>query len=267
MTPKPKWINQFEIILLTITAIVSGLISLLDMFGLLDAVTWLSGRIPSLTLLMSGIIAIYLILERKNQLDELQRENRQGFENIETLLTSSKANIIDSLKGVDIQHFKSGTEMMQYINKRLGQAKLQIDDLSWSSAISLSGGLNITQELNREFSEKTSTIAQKLTFREVFVFNRAGRKEKLQRRLAENRAGYSCVYYEKLEVPVLQFMIIDKNEVIFLSDEFETKFSVRQPQIVKLFIEYYEAIWRQAKPIKMGTTIHQDAIDNILGNA
>jgi hypothetical protein len=261
----PKWMNQFEIILLAITAIVSGLVSLLDMFGLLDSITWLSGRIPSLTLLMSGIIATYLVLERKNQLNELQKENRQGFQNIESLLEGSRASIIDSLKGVDIQHFKSGNELMQYINKRLGQAKQQIDDLSWSSTISLSGGLNATQELNREFAEKTSNIANKITYREVFVFNRPGRKEKLQTRLAENRAGYSCVFYEKLEVPVLQFMIIDREEVIFLTDEFETKLSVRQPQIVKLFIEYYEAIWKQAKPIKTGVLVHQETINSILG--
>jgi len=261
-----KWMNQFEIILLAITAIVSGLVSLLDMFGLLDSVTWLSGRIPSLTLLMSGIIATYLVLERKNQLNELQKENREGFESIESLLESSRVSIIDSLNGVDVQHFTSGNELMQYINKRLGQAKKQIDDLSWSSAISLSSGLNTTQELNREFAEKTSTISQKIAYREVFVFNRPGRKEKLQTRLAENRAGYSCAFYEKVEVPVLQFMIIDKEEVLLLTDEFETKFSVRQPQIVKLFIEYYEAIWKQAKPIKMGTVIHQETINGILGD-
>lgn len=261
----PKWMNQFEIILLAITALVSGLVSLLDMFGLLDSVNWLSGRIPSLTLLMSGIIATYLILERKNHLNESQRENRVGFQNLESLIEQSRKSVIDSIKGVDIQYFGSGNELLQYVNKRLGQAKHQIDDLSWSSAISLSGGLNTTQELNREFAEKTSNIAQKITYREVFVFNRPGRTEKLKRRLDENRAGYSCGYYESLEVPVLQFMIIDKDEVIFLSDEFETKFAVRQPQVVKLFIEYYESIWKKAIPIKTGTIVHQETVGKILG--
>ena len=77
-------------------------------------------------------------------------------------------------------------------------------------------------------------MAQKIPYREVFIFNRPGRLEKLKRRLAENRPGYSCAYYEEAKVPIVQFMLIDKEEVVVLSDQFESKFVVRHPQFVKL---------------------------------
>jgi len=61
----PKWLNSFEIILLSITVILSGLVSILDFLGVLDSVSWLAGRIPTLTLLVIGLMAGYLIIERK----------------------------------------------------------------------------------------------------------------------------------------------------------------------------------------------------------
>ena len=134
---KPRWMNNFEITLLGVTALISGVVSLLDMFGLLEGAKWLADRVPTLTLLMIGIVAGYLVLERRNQLEELEKDTKQGFSNLEQSVSTSASNIIDSLSGVEIKQFDSENELMRYLNKRLPQAKQQIDDLSWSSASGL----------------------------------------------------------------------------------------------------------------------------------
>jgi len=59
-------------------------------------------------------------------------------------------------------------------------------------------------------------------------------------------------------------MIIDRTEVIVLSDQFETKFALKHPHIVKLFVEYYEEIWRNAVPIKIKAETRKDVVDLIL---
>lgn len=57
-----------------LVAIVSLTIATLDLIGLLGAMPWLSERVPTITLLVLGIIAGYLGLERRNKLDEINKE-------------------------------------------------------------------------------------------------------------------------------------------------------------------------------------------------
>lgn len=260
----PKWLNSFEIILLSITVILSGLVSILDFLGVLDSVSWLAGRIPTLTLLVIGLMAGYLIIERKSHLEKMNRELGNSIENLSYELRKSTESTIASLNGVEIKLFDSGTELLQYVNQRLKQAQNQIDDLSWSPIIGLKSDLNTSRKAYQEYEEHITKASSKIAYREVMVFNHPARIENLQRRIAENAPGYSCSYYETPIVPLLQFMIIDRQEVIVLSDQFQTKFALRHPHIVKLFQEYYEEIWRNSTPIKIKTEIKSDVVSKIL---
>jgi hypothetical protein len=261
---KPDWLNNFDVWLVEATAIVSGLISLLDFLGLLDGIPWLAERISTLTLLAVGLIAGYLVLERRNQLDSMQRGTEHHIKALSRSLSRSTSTIIDSLEGVELKRFESGNEMMPYINERLLQACKQVDDLSWSPAVGLEYSLDTTQRLAAEYTERVSQVSQKVLYREVFSFNRPGRIERLKRRLRENAPGYSCAYYEDIQTPVLQFMIIDNEEVFILSDQMQSKMAIRHPYIVKLFAEYYEVIWKNATPIKTGTTTEEKLVQGIL---
>jgi exonuclease VII small subunit len=260
----PKWLNSFEIILLSITVILSGLVSILDFLGVLDSMSWLAGRIPTLTLLVIGLMAGYLIIERKSHLEKMNRDLGNSIENLSHELRKSTESTIASLNGVEIKLFDSGTELLQYVNQRLKQAQNQIDDLSWSPIIGLKSDLNTSRKAYQEYEEHITKASSKIAYREVMVFNHPARIENLQRRIAENAPGYSCSYYETPIVPLLQFMIIDRQEVIVLSDQFQTKFALRHPHIVKLFQEYYEEIWRNSTPIKIKTEIKSDVVSKIL---
>lgn len=61
-----------QLVLLSI-AILSIVLSVADLFGLLDRISWLSANIPSITLALLGTIAVYLVLERRSKLDEIQK--------------------------------------------------------------------------------------------------------------------------------------------------------------------------------------------------
>lgn len=260
----PKWLNNFETILLSATVILSGLVSILDFLGVLDGVSWLAGRIPTLTLLVIGSMAGYLIIERKNHLEKMNRDLSSGIENLSEELRKATESTIASLNGVEIKLFDSGTELLHYVNLRLKQAQNQIDDLSWSPIIGLKSDLNTSRKAYQEYEEHITKVSGKVAYREVMVFNHPARVENLQRRIAENAPGYSCSYYDIPAVPLLQFMIIDRQEVIVLSDQFQPKFALRHPHIVKLFQEYYEEIWKNSTPIKIKTEIKSDVVSKIL---
>lgn len=261
--PRPNWLNRFDVLLLGATAVLSGVVSLLDFLGVLDEVSWLAERIPTLTLLATGLVAAYLVLERRSQLESMQRDTRRRIEELARNVAESTTTIIESLEGVELRQF-DGTDLLRYVNKRLLQARCQIDDLSWSPAVGLGSELNAIQDVNAEYMERVTQVAQRIPYREVFVFNRPGRVEKLKRRVEENSPGYSCAYYHNPQVPLLQFMVIDNAEVIVLSDQFQSNFALKHPYIVKLFSEYYEEIWKNATSIKLGTDIRMEVVEEIL---
>jgi hypothetical protein len=262
---KSKWLNNFDVLLIGATAILSGTISLLDFLGFLDGIPWLAHRIPTLTLLATGLIAGYLVLERRNQLEDMQADTDQRLEELSQLLSQSTVTIIDSLEGVELRKFETGNDMLSYVNKRLLQARQRIDDLSWSPALGLEHSLEATQEIEAQYAERIGRVSQRIPYREVFCFNRPGRVSKLEKRLEQDAPGYSCAYYEETEVPLLQFMIIDDEEVFILSDQLQSKLAIRHPYVVSMFSEYYEAIWNNATPIKVGTMIEKDVVERILG--
>ena len=152
-TSSPKWLNRFEILLLGATAIISGFVAVLDFLGLLDGIPWLAGRVPTLTLLVSGSVATYLVLERRNQLESMQKESSQQIDRLERALIESTTTIIESLQGVEFRKFGNGNELMQYVNRRLRQAQHQVDDLSWSPAVGMGFSLPFAQELTSEYTE------------------------------------------------------------------------------------------------------------------
>lgn len=261
----PRWLNQVEIFLLGATAIISGVVVLLDFLGVLDAIPWLSERIPTLTLLATGLVAAYLVIERRSYLETLQDNTDDRMNNLEVAIQNSTRTIIESLDGVEFKKFDSESDFLNYIIKRMSQAKKTIDDLSWNSAINLRQELNVTQKLNQQYTEQVSKISKKKQYREVFIFNRPGRIKKLQRRLAENDPGYSCAYHQTTDIPLIQFMIIDDEEMIILSDQFRyTYYSIRHPDILKLYSKYYDEVWKSAVLLKRGTSIIHDEVEKIL---
>lgn len=266
MENRPKWLTQLEVLLLGAVAIISAIVALLDFLGVLGEVAWLSDRVPTLTLLALGMVAAYLVIERRNYLENIQQESNVRIDRLEQGLVDSTRTIINSLDGVELKKFDSGSDVIAYVTKRMSQAKSRIDDLSWSPSISLRNELDATRKVNEKYSDQVARISRKILYREIFMFNRPGRVEKLKQRLEENTEGYSCAYYKSSYIPVLQFMIIDDEEVIFLSDQFRDNFTVRHPEVVTLFSKHYERIWKNAIPLKLGRLILQDEVQKALSD-
>ena len=98
-----------------------------------------------------------------------------------------------------------------------------------------------------------------------FVFGDGRRKEKLKRRIEENCAGYSCRYYpQPCSIPRLQFVIIDREEIIFASSSYPTLCAIRQAELCEIFQAYFDAIWSEAVPLKEGGNIYLDEVDKVL---
>jgi hypothetical protein len=227
----------------------------------LDGIPWLSERIPTIGLLTLGLLAGYILLERRTELQEINQKIHSLSENTRT----SAQHIIQSLNGVEVQSFQDMQSCLQYVNRRLRMAKLQIDDLSWTPLSSGRGDLQPVMAENLQYSERINFIAGKIPYREVFAFNKPSRKDKLFERLKENVPGYSCAYYsEVISAPLLQFMIIDREEVIILTGSY-SYLAFNHPKLVQLFIEYYEDIWRLAVILKYGKNIYWDEVEKVLG--
>lgn len=260
-----RWIPFFESIALGATILAAMVVSLLDFLGFLENLPWLAQRLPTLTLLIVALIGTYLVIERRTHIERWQAQSQKGFVDLENAIANSTTTIVKSLSGVELRVFANGNEMMRYINKRLPQAKRQVLDLSWSPATSVDSGLRVAQDLNAQYDRLVDRVAQQIPFREVFMFNRFGREEKLRRRLAQSSAGYTCGFYEPVNVPLLQFMIIDNEEVILLSDQLESRVAIKSPPVVGLFKEYYNDIWAAATKIKDETGVKQDVVTKLLG--
>ncbi|MCP4368052.1 MAG: hypothetical protein GY797_08100 [Deltaproteobacteria bacterium] len=260
----PPWINRIETSIIIATAVVSGLVALLDFLGLLDNIPWLQEKVPTLTLLVGGLIAGYLAIERRQQLEPMQEEFRTGISELKRTNSETASLIIDSLKGVELRSYEDGHDLINYINERLSQASVQVDDLTWSPAgRRLDIGLDKAQKPAKEHFQRIVNVAQKISYREVFVFNTPTKISKLQKLLTENVPGYSCAYYEnEANVPVLTFVIIDKEEVFLFSAN--SNFAIKHPEIVQLFMEYYEKIWDKAIPIKTGNSVNKELAERIL---
>jgi hypothetical protein len=159
------------------------------------------------------------------------------------------------------------------VNVRVRKAKKTIDDLSWTAEIALGSELETIKEISKKHWDVMGKVSDKVAYREIFIFTAPdpsgdyelrGRYEKFELRIQEDSPGYSCAYYEERpQTPLPQFMIIDDEEVVFLTDPYPAYFTVKHPVIVKYFKAYYEDIWNKAVLIKRAEYVHQEVVESI----
>jgi hypothetical protein len=71
--------------------------------------------------------------------------------------------------------------------------------------------------------------------------------------------------------PLMQFSVIDSEEVFIffyrepnsVSGSDELRLAIRHPTIVKLFLDYFQAIWRAARPLKQGDDVEKELLEDI----
>lgn len=261
-----SWTRNWEFTILGLTAIITILITLLDFVGALDSLPWIKDRVPILTLLSVGLVASYLLLERRSKLEAMHEELHVNLEALNANISRSTEQVIASVGGVTLTLFQDGMECFDYMNQRVAEAKKRIDDLSWNKNDQISPDFHRQGQLDKTYGETLERVTQRIPFREILVFqNRPGRLNKLRKRLLDAWPGYSCGYYENTDIPLLKFMIIDGIEVIIAPNDYSTSLAITHPKLVGLFVEYFDEIWRQSRKLKHGRTIYWAEVETVLG--
>lgn len=179
---------------------------------------------------------------------------------------------------VDVKVLKSAEELYKYVKKRIEQARERVDDLTWGPPIE-----ELTAPADKQaFDEYIETIGMicrrgTIAYREVMSFLPAKyidvRIKRAEKMLKQNLFGYHLRYYEYQAEgipPLLSFLIVDSDEVIialyrypYMPVEGEVRLVVRNPNIVRLFQDYYNTIWHGAKVLKEGDKIEWKVFEDI----
>jgi hypothetical protein len=235
-------------ILLTLIGISSIIIAILDFWDLDSAIPFLSGKIPTLALLVLGMIASYLVFERKSKLDK-----------IETLVSEGFNTTMFSLQGGPLKLFADSGELYEYLAQQISNAQKSIDDLTWGDITSTVKTKQQDLAFTKYFNAMKKSLGNKsIQYREVMSFPKEGklRVERIARAeqmLNSNYFNYEIGYYDfehKGSPPLIQFLIIDNKEAIVAFYRGKTiplegtlHFSTFHPLIVRFFRDYYDAIW------------------------
>jgi hypothetical protein len=110
-----------------------------------------------------------------------------------------------------------------------------------------------------------SEASGRITYQEIFVFSDPRRVEKLQRRLAEAKSGYSCRHFrQETTIPRLQFVIIDDQEVFFFASSAGAPLaSFRSNELCLVLRSYFDVAWAEARPIKEGPQVYKNELAHI----
>jgi hypothetical protein len=183
--------------------------------------------------------------------------------------------IIKSLNGVKKQTFQDTKEASEYCEKRIAEAQTSVYDFNWIIPTKLSEQdadiINMRYARNKEFHAKLSEHIKKFDksykscfYREIFVFHNLHKVNIMNERLKYNK--YSCKYYKNdIQFPKMQFVIIDNEEVIFLSTIYKdgALCAIKDPKIVKLCTSYFDVAWENAIPIKVDDNRNETVIKEI----
>jgi polyhydroxyalkanoate synthesis regulator phasin len=259
-----KTLPIVELLVLGSAAALSAIIAILDFVGVLSRIPWLSERVSTLTLLLLALVATYILVERRKHFDKHDRHTKAYHMEVLQSLTDSTSTIIASVSGVQIKSFYDNTKLVEYIAKRLKEAKHTVDDLTWSHRLSLVQHLPAQKKVEEKYQQRIGEISQYLQYREVFIFNKVNRFDKLKRRIEENASGYSCAYYRPTVIPLMQFVIIDGEEIIFAGDVFPSKCAIRSPQLATVFQSYYDEVWQHATKLKQGHDVNKEEVQKVL---
>src|SRR6266446_641830 len=222
-----------ERILLFAIAGLSVIVAAMHIFGLLE---WVHDLIPTITLLLLGMVALYVATENGPRLKIIEAAVQRGVEVIE--LTDP-------------------ADLLNYYRSRIARAKKTVDDLTWGEYIGTSSDKE-ERALNLYVEEIARVTARdgSIRVREVMTFPNLKRLEKAEAFLQKDLPRYYLRYYDVAAgsiPPLMQFFVIDSEEVILGFYEFPEKeryLAVKHPQIVSLFQDYYEKIWSDALKLK-----------------
>lgn len=255
----PKFITRLfrriDVALLMIISVASIVIAALDFFGAFESVPFFQELNYSvIIIILLSTIGLHIAITSVGQSE------------FEDRLPAEFAKIVRSLEGVSVEVFPSTVELENYQAERVSAAKKEVCDLSWKEK--LGPGFSVKPRLRSHKSYETSIdrASGRIPYREIFVFSDRRRKDKLLRRLKAGKSGYSCRYFIGSNIPRLQFILIDGEEIIFASSSYPKLCAIKHKELGEIFQSYYEELWNAATPIKNGDVIYREELDKIFEN-
>src|ERR1019366_8787090 len=177
-------LRKIDLILLALIALISIVLSILHFFHLVDS-PWLKDNLALCTLLLLSLLGLHLIASYIAE-EDFRRQSTQ-------LLTT----IASGTSSSEFKRFADAAEMESYLAKRMREARKSICDLSWKAKISEGFSSTNRQAAHQYMDGTISEAAGRVSYREIFIFNDIRRIDKFERRLSEQKNGYSCRYFRE----------------------------------------------------------------------
>lgn len=258
---KERIVKIVDIVVLIAVALITGVYGCLDVFDVREVDYALLTFVLLMALLLHFIGATFL------ELDLLKRHG-----DIATKIDRSTKTIIDSLHGVEIRLFDKIEDVDLYIAERIATAKKNVYDLNWQDY--LKANPNPRNPVVREYTENAidksikdfCTHSDGRVYREVFTFSHARNVQKMLQHITYG-SPYSCSYYDNAKhprFPKIQFVIVDDEEVIFVSSSYSPHFcAIHDKRVVSIFNNYFTQAWSLSKVIKDGPKVKEEIVSKI----
>lgn len=239
--------EKIEQATLGLTAIIGILISLLDLFGLLENVPALANKLPTISLLSIGLIMGYLTLERRSKLDNIERL----IDKLEHSVQDEAKKTIIALGGVSVISLTESEIGLDYLARRILESKNRIDLASFVEAYRR----DTIESQKWEKAIERVLLSNSIRFRYVCAFDE-GRLNRVKKHLSNPKISKFFVGYFPANVkavPIPGFLVLDEEEVIITFPQAygtaEVWLSIKHPEVLRMFIGYFGRLWGDSNKI------------------
>lgn len=249
----PRLFRRLDMLVLVVIALMSAALSILHFFALVEA-HWFTERVPLFTLILLAFLSIHLLYSAVA--DEDFRHS---------ILASLHSIAGQQSAKTDSTVYADTAALEGQLARRILEARRSVCDLTWKKRISEGFSATDRQLVHGYMDKAISEASSRITYREVFVFSDQRRLEKLERRLSENKDGYSCRYYrEDPAIPRIQFVLIDDEEVFFFATGAGAPLaSFHSRALCSVLRSYFDSIWEHARIIKDGPRINEKELTQL----
>lgn len=233
--------NLDKVLLVSVLAMACA-ITLLDFTGALDSIPWLYARITTLTLLSIGLVAGYIIIERREQFQKVS----DGLESLRIVQENSARAIIESLGGIEVKSFENSGEFLLYLSQQVREAEEQICEMMLQPDLGVG---NQWRDLLEKYLEDKERASEDKEYREIYAMNRdSATVDTWFKRLSKGSRTLLCAYYDPEIVP-FRFIIIDNFEVVIFGNVPIANLAVRHAGVAKLFKAYFSNVWERSRKL------------------
>ena len=250
--------------LITVSLLSIG-ISVADMLGALDRVSFLKDRIPQITLLLLGAFVAYLVFREAFDVREIGTKFKE-FQNA----------VIDQIKvshGVQTLSFNKVEDLYRYVAGKLNNATERVEDITWGSRTAFRTPMQ--QEAYKAYLSAMEKACSSLSleYREISSLSDSHYYGRSRNLIDKKYQAYNLGYYDiaNVSVPLVSYIIVDSREVLgwFYRDpgsasyDKEVYIAITDPHIVRLFKDYFQTLWERSAKLKDGSYVNWELLNKI----